>query len=734
VTTLARWCYDRRWIVVGLWLAALAVSMVLSGAIGQHYRNNVTLPGTDTERAYDLLKANFPAQNGDVDTIVLHARTGTLRDGGVRAAESAMLGRVADLAHVSSVVSPYAPGGSAQINHEGTIGYATVLFDRGANDLPLSAIRAVVDTAETGASRQVQVALEGQAIGYLNPPSTVASEIAGGIAAAVVLFLAFGSWRGMVLPLLAAFLALGIGVGIITMLSQVMPVAQFTEQLAALIGLGVGVDYALFIVSRHRNNLLHGMEVRESVIAAVNTSGRAVVFAGSAVSVALLGLMLLGVSFLVGVSLGAVITVVLTMLAALTLLPAMLGFMGPRILGRKRLAQLREHGPDDSHVTGRWLAWARRIERRPAPLALVAFVLILFVSLPAFAMRLGSSDQGNDPTSWTTREAYDLLSEGFGPGFNGPLQIIATVPATEAGRLGVESLQSAIRATPGVAAVTPATYSANQATAVFTAIPFSAPQDRETYQLVHHLRETVVPSVLARTPVTVAYVGGTTAAYIDFAHVLSEKLPLFIGVVVLAAFLLLMVAFRSVLVPATASVMNILAALASFGLLVFVFQQGHLGSVFSIGRPGPIDAFLPVMLFAVLFGLSMDYQVFLVSRMHEEWIHTHDNARAVTVGQAETGRVITAAASIMMVVFLAFVLAGQRQVAEFGLGLFGAVLLDAFVLRTVLVPAVMHTLGPANWYLPAWLEPMLPHVSIDPPDSADFVEVILDDDADPVSA
>jgi RND superfamily putative drug exporter len=731
MSSLASWCYRRRWIVVALWLATLILSLVVSKAAGAHYVDEFKLPGTDTQRAFDLLKADFPAQNGDLDTIVLHTRQGQVTDPGVRAAETAMLAKVAALPHVVSVTSPYRPGGSAQISHDGTIAFARVLFDKGPNLVPTAAIKKVISTAQSGGTQQVQVALGGQAIGYIKQPSTVTSEIAGGIAAAIILFIAFGSWRGMVLPLMTAFLALGIGVSLIALLSHVMSVAQFTEQLAALIGLGVGVDYALFIVSRHRNNLLHGMDVGESVIAAVNTSGRAVVFAGAAVSVALLGLMLMGVSFLIGVSLGAVITVVLTMLASLTLLPAMLGFMGRRILGRKQLRRLQNHGPDDSHVTGAWLRWARRVQRRPLPLAIVAFVVILFVGLPAFSMRLGSSDQGNDAKSWTTRQAYDLLSAGFGPGFNGPLTVVASLDQPNA-KPALASLASKIGKTPGVAAVQPPTLSANGKTAVFTAIPFSAPQDKATYQLVNHLRADVIPQAIAGTPIRVAYIGGSTAAFIDFSHVLATKLPLFVGVVVFVAFLLLMLAFRSLLVPLTASVMNVLAALASFGLLVFVFQEGHLGTLFSIGRPGPIDAFLPVMLFAILFGLSMDYQVFLVSRMHEEWIHTHDNARAVAVGQAETGRVITAAASIMIVVFLAFVFAGQRQIAEFGLGLFGAVLLDAYVLRTVLVPAVMHSLGDANWYLPKWLDRILPHLSIDPPDSQDFVDVILDEE--PVEA
>jgi RND superfamily putative drug exporter len=450
------------------------------------------------------------------------------------------------------------------------------------------------------------------------------------------------------------------------------------------------------------------------------------VFAGATVCAALLGLLLIGVAFLVGVSLGAAITVALTMLTSLTLLPAMLGFIGPSILGRRKLERLQKDGPDDRHVTGGWLRWARLVERRRAPFAIIALGVIVWVGLPSFAMRLGSSDQGNDPKSLTTRQAYDLLAEGFGPGFNGPLQIVASLK-TPNDVAALSPLRRAIASTPGIVATSPPVVATNGTTAVFSAIPFSAPEDAETSQLVHHLRAVVVPTAIKGAPINVAYVGGTTAAYIDFAHVLGSKLPLFVGVVVAVAFLLLMLAFRSLLIPLAASAMNILAALASFGLLVFVFQQGHLGTLFSIGRPGPIDAFVPVMLFAILFGLSMDYQVFLVSRMHEEWIHTNDNKRAVTVGQAETGRVITAAAAIMIVVFLAFVFAGQRQVGEFGLGLAGAVLLDAFVLRTVLVPAAMHTLGRANWYLPQWLDRILPHVSIDPPDSIDHVDVILDE-------
>jgi RND superfamily putative drug exporter len=416
------------------------------------------------------------------------------------------------------------------------------------------------------------------------------------------------------------------------------------------------------------------------------------------------------------------------MLTSLTLLPALLGFMGPRVLGRRRLSRLQRNGPDDSHVTGRWLSWARIVDRRRAVLAIVATAVIVLIGLPALALRLGASDQGNDPKSLTTRQAYDLLAEGFGPGFNGPLEI--TVALSSPGDAAtLAPLSATIKKTPGVVTVSPVTVAANHTTAVFSVVPYGAPEDATTATLVNRLRHRVIPAAIAGTTIRAAYVGGNTAGFIDFAHVLSTKLPLFVGVVIAVAFLLLLLAFRSLVIPVVASIMNVLAAAASFGLLVFVFQQGHLGSLFSIGRPGPIDAFLPVMLFAILFGLSMDYQVFLVSRMHEEWIHTDDNQRAVTVGQAETGRVITAAASIMIVVFMAFVFAGQRVIGEFGLGLSGAVLLDAFVLRTVLVPAIMHGLGRSNWYLPGWLDRVLPHLSIDPPDAADYIDVILDEPA-----
>ncbi|HVS66958.1 MAG TPA: MMPL family transporter [Mycobacteriales bacterium] len=712
---LARWCVRNRWIVVALWVASAVYTGVIAHRVGSTYSNSFNLPNTDTQRAIDLLKADFPQASGDVDQIVLHATHGKVTDPEVMAPATALFDRVAKIPHLIAVISPFSPAGAEQVSKDGTIAYAVVQWDQLPDVLAQSSIDAFMKDAKAANTANLQVELEGQSIELQQKVKTGPSEIAGILGSAIVLFLAFGSWRGMVTPLIAAIFAIMVGTSIEAMLSHTLSVAPFAQQLSVLMGLGVGVDYALFIVSRHRNNLLHGMSVEDSIEASLNTSGRAVLFAGATVCVALLGLLLLNITFLVGVAVGTAVTVALTMIASLTLTPALLGFMGLKVLGRRRLTRLQQHGPDDSHVTGGWLRWAKVIERRRLPFALVAVAVLVMLAAPAFAMRLGSADAGNDGPGQTTRKAYDLLSEGFGAGFNGNMQVVVQLRAPgDVARIA--PLESVIRQQPNVAEVTPAIMGIDQKTAVFVVFPKSSPQDQATTDLVQNLRTKVIPATIPGTPVKVAYVGGSTGAIIDFSRILSNKLPLFIGVVVLAAALLLMIAFRSLVIPLTASVMNVFAALASFGVLVFVFQQGHLADVFTIGRPGPVDAFIPVMMFAILFGLSMDYQVFLVSRMHEEWIHTGDNKLAVRVGQAETGRVITAAASIMTVVFLAFVFSDQRQVSEFGLGLASAVVIDAFILRTVLVPAVMHALGQANWYLPKWMDRVLPHLSIEPPD------------------
>jgi RND superfamily putative drug exporter len=441
----------------------------------------------------------------------------------------------------------------------------------------------------------------------------------------------------------------------------------------------------------------------------MNTSGRAVVFAAGTVIIALLGLLVLGVSFLNGVAIGAALTVLVVAAAALTLLPALLGFFGMKVLSRKERRRLNEQGPYDPKTEGVWPRIAAFVQRHPVPLATAALVVMLALAAPALALRLGSSDAGTDPASSTTRKAYDLLARGFGPGFNGTLQIVAETPGGKADLPKVARLATALERSELLASVSPPVPSPNGRVALIEAKPKTAPQDAATDDLVRTLRQRVVPGARAGVPV---YVGGITAIFGDFGRILTDKLPLFIAIIVGLGALLLMIAFRSILIPLTAAVMNLLAAGAAFGVVTVVFQEGFLSDALGVGK-GPIEPFLPVIMLAILFGLSMDYQVFLVSRMHEEWLRTHDNAASVRAGQAATGRVITAAAAIMMCVFLAFLLAGQRIIAEFGIGLAAAVFLDAFILRTFLVPAVMHLLGDRNWWLPRGVDRVLPRVAVE---------------------
>ncbi len=621
-----------------------------------------------------------------------------------------MLAKVAKLPHVVEVKSPYEKANAGQISKDGTIAFADVNLDKLPQDIPKSAYTKLIDTAQSIDGDNLQVELGGNGIQQSQQQEGGgASELIAIVFAAIVLFIAFGSLFATLLPIFTALFALAAGLSAASLLAGVIDIATFAPTLAALIGIGVGIDYALFIVTRHRNAIMAGTSPEDAIALALNTSGRAVLFAGTTVCIAILGLLLLGVSFLNGVAVATAITVLCTMLAAVTLLPAFLGIIRMKVLSRRERRRLAEEGPHDAHAVGFWARWSAFVQRYPKRLAIAAAALMIVIAIPFLSLRLGSSDAGNDPTSKTTRQAYDLLAEGFGPGFNGPLQLVAQ-GSDEA---VLAKLSAAVKQDPEVVSVAPALKNKAGDVAIIQVTPRHAPQDAQTSELITRLRDHTVPDTVGGSGLKV-YVGGLTAIFDDFAEVLTSKLPLFIGVIILLGCLLLMVAFRSIVVPLTAAAMNLLAAGAAFGLVTAIFQWGWDLSVIPIGRDGPIEAFLPVMLLAILFGLSMDYQVFLVSRIHEEWSHTHDNDQAVRVGQADTGRVITSAAMIMVLVFGSFLLQGQRVISEFGIGLAGAVLLDAFVLRTVLVPALMHLFGTANWWLPRGLDRVLPHVSVDP--------------------
>jgi RND superfamily putative drug exporter len=713
---LAHWSFSHRRLVLAAWLVVVVGLTVIHSAAGSAYRDSFKLSGTESSEAQALLQQSSPQTSGDVDHIVLAAEDGgSIREPAVRSDVTAMLERVEGLPHVGSVASPYAPGSADQISKDGRIAYATVTFDEQANDLPTGAIERVVDVAQQGAGNGLDVQLGGQAIGQINQPSTGGVAI-GFVAAAIILFLVFGSLFAMLMPLLTAGFGLGAGIAVIGLLSHVITMASFSSELSLLIGLGVGVDYALFIVTRFRQGLLRGLSPEAAVVDALDTSGRAVLFAGITVCIALLGMFALGVSFLYGVAIAASVVVSLTVVAALTLLPALLGFIGPRILGRRTRRELAQRGVlSESDESPAWSRWAGVLQRRPALFAAAAAVLLLVIAVPFLSIRLGSSDEGNDPSATTTRQAYDLLAEGFGPGSNGPLQLVAQVPDKQA-EAGFERVLAAAKKTEDVVAVTPAVIipglNGRPPVATANVVPAGSPQDASTTDLVHQLRDETIPDATAGSGPRVL-VGGQTAVFEDFSNVLSEKLPLFIGVVVLLSFLLLMAVFRSLVVPLMASMMNLLSAGAAFGVITAIFQWGWGASLLGIDRTGPIEAFLPVMVFAILFGLSMDYEVFLVSRIYEEWRKRGDNREAVIHGLAATARTITAAAAIMVLVFGAFILGGERVIMLFGVGLASAVLLDALIVRSVLVPALMLLAGKSNWWLPAWLDRILPHLNVE---------------------
>jgi putative drug exporter of the RND superfamily len=708
---LARWCFTHKFVVLAVWIVGLIGLGGLNASAGSGYTDSFSLPGTESTTALNLLTDNFNTESTDTNQVVFAADNVNAPQ--TRARIERTLRDIADGPHVERVDSPFARGAAArQVSKDGKIAFANVHMD-GAQpiaDVPKSAYDSLISTAEDARGDGLTVELGGSGIQQATQqPGGGPSEFIGFLAAAVVLAIAFGSLWATLLPLIGAVLALGCGLSITGLLAHAIDIATFSPTLATLIGLGVGIDYSLFVVTRHRNAIKAGRDPEAACVRALNTSGRAVLFAGGTVIVALLGLLVLGVSFLNGVAVASAIVVLTTMTAAVTLMPALLGMIGMRVLSRRERRKLADRGPSDPKLEGFWPRWAQTVQDHRLPLAAAALVVMLALAIPALGLRLGSSDAGQDPPSSTTRKAYDLLADGFGAGFNGTFQIVARTPNGKADLPKVQQLADALGKTDGLAAVSPPVPSPNGRIALIEARPATAPQDAATSRLIDTLRNDVVPRSADGLPV---YVGGLTAIFDDFAGVLTDKLPLFIFVIVALGCLLLMIAFRSLLIPLTAAVMNLLAAGAAFGVVTAVFQKGFLAEPLGVGT-GPVEAFLPVMMLAILFGLSMDYQVFLVSRMHEEWANTHENAHSVRIGQAATGRVITAAATIMILVFGSFLLAGQRVIAEFGVGLASAVFLDAFILRTVLVPAVMHILGDRNWWLPRRLDRTLPRVAVE---------------------
>ncbi len=700
--------HHRKTVIIG-WIVALVGFVMLASSVGDDFTEEFKLPSSDSTEAFELLENKFPAQSGETAQIVFKAEAGA-ESPAVRQRMEGLFAEAEELKHVSEVASPYEQGGAGAVSEDGKIAYATVQFDVISNKLVDGEAKKLVDLTRAANGDGVQVEIGG------NPITEVRAEeegegsetMVGLLAAIVVLLITFGSVVAMGLPIVSALFALGVGLSVVTLGTHVFDTADFAPQLALMIGLGVGIDYALFIVTRFRNALQAGMEAREAAILAIDTAGRAVMFAAITVIIALMGMWLLDISFLYGVAMAAATAVLFTMISALTLLPALLSLVGTRIDKLRIPGYGRKAGVDE---TGWWMRWSKRIQRHPVHWALLSGIVLIALCIPTLSLRLGTNDAGTDPKGSTTKEAYDLLAEGFGPGFNGPFAMVAELPA-KGDDDALAQLKTALEGEAGVAAVTDITLNPAENTGVFQVYPTTSPQSAETTDLLNHIRGNVIPEIETGTGTTI-HVGGINAIFEDFGQAIADKLPLFIGVVVLLSALLLMIVFRSVLVPLKAVLMNLLSIGAAFGLIVAVFQWGWGASLIGVDGTGPIISFFPIFLFAIVFGLSMDYEVFLMSRIHEEWEHGHDATRAVTQGLALTGRVITAAAAIMVTVFASFMLGDDRIIKLFGLGLAAAVFIDAVIIRSVLVPSIMQLLGRRAWWFPSWLE-WLPRLHVEP--------------------
>jgi putative drug exporter of the RND superfamily len=711
LANFARSCFVRRRAVLAVWLIALIGFFAIGRLTGSAYTNSDSLPGTDSAKALRVLTSDFPAEAGDSDQIVVQARQGTLRSPAAETAVTSMLARVARLPDVRSVTSPFGPGG--EISGDGTIGLATVNLDAQAQNIPNSAVKTVISTAQSADSSRLNVQLGGAAIENITSGGgDYTSVLLGIVAALVVLFFAFRrSVFGALLPLISALVAIGAGTSIVNILTHGVSIASWVPEVAVLVALGVGVDYALFVVSRHRNELLAGRTPEDAAVAALNTSGRAVLLAGLIVCAALLGLFALPDPSLYGVAVTVTLVVGLTMVASLTLLPAMLGFLGPKVLRRTERTTLAQDGRQIEQAGAFWLRWAEELGRRPLIPAVLALAVIGVLAIPFLSMRAGLLDASTDSRSSTTYQAYQLLAKGFGPGFNGPLLVVGQVN-TVADQTRFAAFTASTRSEPGVAGVLPPQLSPNGKAEVAEVFPATGPQEAATTTLLDRLRAGVSGAEEGST--LAIHIGGTTAANEDYSQVTNAALPQFVAMVVGLAFVLLAVAFRSLLIPLVASIMNLLSFGVALGVMTAAFQFGWGEPVLGFGQAGPITAWIPAIMFAILFGLSTDYEVFLISRMREEWALTGDNKRAVIRGQADTGRVITAASLIMILVFASFIIGGQMPIQQVGLGFAAAIFVDAYVIRTVLVPAVMHILGRANWWLPAWLDRTLPRLHVEP--------------------
>ncbi|MPZ23686.1 MAG: MMPL family transporter [Dehalococcoidia bacterium] len=704
---LARFCYERRWLILLGWVGLLAGLWALSTGFGGEYKTEFSLPGSESQEAFDLLEERGVSERtGFTGQVVFEAEQG-VNDPAVQEAIESFLAAIDSNLEDVQVNSPYDPANTHQVAQDGTIAYAELNFSNRGQE------QYIADADEVKAMRDeisvpgLRVELGGDI--FAEPPE-FSSEVVGLIAAIIILLVAFGSILAMGLPVITALVGIGCGVALIGLVTQVLATPDFTTQVAMMIGIGVGIDYALLIVTRYRSALHDGLAPRDAVVLALDTSGRAVVFAGITVVISLLGILMMDLDFMRAVAISATLAVLLTMLASITLLPALLGFVGNSIdrLGLPHRAARAEGTVERSF----WYRWSRVIQAHPWPALLASTALLVILAIPVFSMRLGFGDAGNRLETDTTRQAYEMLSDGFGPGFNGSILVVADNEGGQLDAGALESLRGGLEGTEGVASVSGPIPVADDSLQLFNVFPDSAPQDEETTDLVHRLRGDTIPQAVEGSDASVLTTG-LPPTVVDFSDYMGERLPIFFGAVLLLSFLLLLTVFHSVVVPIKAVLMNMLSIGAAFGAMVAVFQWGFGAELLGLGREGPIEAWAPIMLFAIVFGLSMDYEVFLLTRVREEYDRTGDNGRAVADGLAATGRVISAAALIMVCVFGSFILGADRALKLMGFGLAFAILIDATIVRLVLVPSAMELMGKANWWAPDWLVRVLPTIRVD---------------------
>ncbi len=708
---LGRFCVRHRIVVVVAWLVVVVAIAVLARSVGEQTSDNLTLPGTDSDNATQILSAQFPEQANGTVPMTLQVPAGQkLTDDRFEQAIDGVVSAYSKDAAIDKAVSPLSSSGSAQLTKDGTIGYISLTLKDSPSELSKDEAQRIIDVADPAKAAGVQVAAGAYLGQKVSKPSTHVSEVVGIVAAIIILLFTFGTAVAMGLPITTAILGLVAGLGLVTLLGQLVQVPTTAPALATMIGLGVGIDYGLFIVSRHREQLRAGMEVNESIARTTATSGGAVVFAGGTVIIALLALALSGIPLVTTLGYTAAVVVLIAVMAAISLTPAILAILGARV-NALPLPGLKVHHDERPHG---WQRWARFVADNPWPALAVGVVVLLVLAIPLRELHLGQTDVGALPTDTQARQAYDRMSTGFGPGSNGPMLIAVDLSkkAADASDPRLQKLRDDLQKTSGVESVTQPLVNSAGTAAVYTLIATTEPSSRTTEDLVDTLRDDVIPKDTDGQGLS-ASVGGTTAGYIDLAAKISTKLPLVIGVVLALSFVLLALAFRSVLVPLKAVILNLLSIGAAFGIVTYAF--GHDWSAQLVGLDGtvPIVSFVPLMMFAILFGLSMDYEVFLMTHVRERWSATGDPHRAVVDGLAGTARVITSAALIMVSVFCAFLINGDPNIKQFGLGMAAAVAVDATVVRCLLVPAIMSLLGRAAWWLPDWLDRGLPEISIE---------------------